>query len=210
MAEYTLGEQREHAEAAVTVADPSPLGMSALAFSTAILGCIYAGFIVPSFVTSIRFAVAASFIGGFIQILAGMWEFRKGNTLAATIFSAYGGFLLALAALFLPGFGILATLAVVGKYQAALGLFFLCWTILTGVLVLGALRTNMALLLVVLLLFVGYLFLTIGYLAGGSSVVLAIGGWVSIACAVVAWYVALADLLRAANSPMQLPMGHIR
>jgi succinate-acetate transporter protein len=211
MAHYTLSNQQEHAEAVAPVADPSPLGLSALAFTTAILGCIYAGFIIPRSVASISIAVAAFLIGGFVQILAGMWEFRKGNTLAATIFSAYGGFLMALGVLFLPGFGILAILFATGIYPAALGLFFLCWTIFTGVLLLAALRTNMALVLVLALLFVGYLFLTIGQLTRGSStVVLAIGGWFSIACAVVAWYVALADLLRAANSPMQLPTGQIR
>src|SRR5260370_16813530 len=110
MGHYTLSNQQEHAEAVAPVADPSPLGLSALAFTTAILGCIYAGFIIPRSVASISIAVAAFLIGGFVQILAGMWEFRKGNTLAATVFSAYGGFLMPLGVLFLPPFRLPAIL----------------------------------------------------------------------------------------------------
>ena len=36
-------------------------------------------------------AVALAF-GGIAQLLAGMWEFRKGNVFGATVFSAYGAF----------------------------------------------------------------------------------------------------------------------
>src|SRR5690349_24507061 len=87
------------------IANPVPLGLSALAFTTAIIGCSYAGWIVPSLRTGISLAVAvALFYGGIVQILAGMWEFRKDNTFAATLFSSYGGFLLAFGVIFLPGF----------------------------------------------------------------------------------------------------------
>src|SRR6185437_10688984 len=30
--------------------------------------------------------------GGFVQLLAGMWEFRNNNVFGATAFSTYGGF----------------------------------------------------------------------------------------------------------------------
>ena len=65
------------------------------------------------------------------------------------------------------------------------------WTIFTAVLFLGALRTNAALLLTLLLLFIAYLFLTIGELAGANAVLLAIGGWFGVAYAIVGWYTAL-------------------
>ena len=211
MAQYAFEHEREQAESMVTaVANPIPLGMGVLAFTTAILGCFYAGFIIPSFGPTIRIAVSAAlFYGGIVQVLAGMWEFKKANTLAATIFSSYGGFLVALGAIFIPAFGLLGAIFATGIYRAALGLFFLCWTIFTGILFLGALRTNMALLLVLLLLFVGYLFLTIGQLAGGTPVVLTIGGWLIIVCALVAWYTALAELLESTGSAFRLPTGLI-
>ena len=216
MAEYAFEHEREreHEQAesvAIPVADPVPLGMGALAFTTIVLGCYYAGFIVPSFAPGVRVAISAAlFYGGIVQFLAGMWEFRKANTMAATIFSSYGGFLVALGAIFIPGAGIFGAIGGVGIYNAVLGLFFLTWTIFSAVLFLGALRTNMALMLVLFLLFLGYLFLTIGQFAGGNAALLHIGGWLLILCALVAWYTALADLLRAAHGPFQLPMGWTR
>ncbi len=103
MAQYTA-ETAHAAPAVSSVADPIPLGMSAFAFTTAILGCTFAGFILPGVGAGISLVVAAAlFYGGIVQILAGMWEFRKDNTIAATIFSAYGGFLVAFGVVFLLG-----------------------------------------------------------------------------------------------------------
>src|SRR5579885_3057341 len=99
MAQFASTNQNEveHVEGVTTsIANPVPLGMSALAFTTAILGCTYAGFIIPSRSAGLGLAVAAAlFYGGIVQILAGMWEFKKNNTFAATLFSSYGGFLVA-------------------------------------------------------------------------------------------------------------------
>lgn len=210
MAQITSDSQHyEHDDAAVlNVGDPIPLGMSAFAFTTVIIGCVYAGFILPGVGKGISLAVAAAlFYGGLVQILAGMWEFKKNNTMAATIFTSYGGFLAAFGILFLPAFGIEKSLVASSSLLPALGLFFLCWTIFTGILFLGSLRTNMAMLLVLLLMFVGFLLLTIGELGGANTVLLIIGGWFSIVSGLVAWYVALADMLRLAKSPVLLPVG---
>ena len=84
-----------------------------------------------------------------------------------------------------------------------LGRFF------SALLFLGSLRTNLALLIVLALMFLSYLFLTIGELAGTSVVLLIIGGWLAVACALVAWYTALADMLRSAAGAFKLPMGWI-
>jgi hypothetical protein len=192
------------------IANPIPLGLGALAFTTAVLGCSYAGFIVPSLRTGLSVVVAAAlFYGGIVQILAGMWEFRRDNTIAATIFSSYGGFLVAFGVLFLPSFGLTSSLSVNGLH-AALGLLFLCWTIFTGVLFLGSFRTSIAMLLVLALLFLSFLFLTIGQLASANTVLLAIGGWIAIATAIVAWYTAWAGMLNTTNSPYKLPLGMMR
>lgn len=191
------------------IANPVPLGLGALAFTTAILGCSYAGFIVPSLRSGISIAVAtALFYGGIVQILAGMWAFRRGNTGAATIFSSYGGFLAAFAILFLPSFGLVGSLTAADR-SAAVGLLFLCWTIFTGVLFLGSMRTGAGMLPVLVLLFVSFLLLTIGVLASGNSILLAIGGWFGVATALVAWLAALAEMLGTTNKfmRMEIPIG---
>jgi len=217
MAQYAAGSNPESYVEPVTrsssvgIANPIPLGLSALAFTTAIIGCAYAGFIIPSLRTGISLAVAvALFYGGIVQILAGMWEFRKDNTFAATLFSSYGGFLVAFGVIFAPGFGIFTALNQSPNMHLAIGLLFLCWTIFTGVLFLGSLRTNGAMMLTMILLFIAFLFLTIGQLADANSVLLAIGGWFGIATAIVGWYTALAGMLRSMNSPIRLPMGWVR
>jgi len=211
MTEYTPRTTQERAPSLVSsIADPVPLGLSALAFTTAVLGCSYAGFIVPSSAAGLSITVAvALFYGGIVQILAGMWEFRKDNTIAATLFSSYGGFLVAFGVLFLPTFGLFSALSHTAALHPAMGLFFLCWTIFTGVLLLGALRTNMALIAVLALLFLAFLALTVGELAGGNATALIIGGWLAIVCALVAWYTALADMLNSVNGRFRLPMGQI-
>jgi len=90
-----------------------------------------------------------------------------------------------------------------------MGTYFLCWTILTGIFFLASLRTNLALLFVLGLLFLTYLFLTIAELAGLNTVLMQIGGWLGIATALAAWYTALADLLHSGNSVFRLPLGEI-
>ena len=206
MAQFATDTQRE--EFAVGVGDPIPVGLSAFAFTTAIIGCVYAGFILGGVGRGINLAVAtALFYGGLIQILAGMWEFRKDNTWAATLFTSYGGFLAAFGVIFFPAFGIERALTASGTLNPALGLFFLCWTIFSGILFLGSLRTNIAMLLVLALMFLSYLFLTIGELAGANTTLLIIGGWLGIVSALVAWYTALADMLRVSRGAFQLPMG---
>jgi succinate-acetate transporter protein len=208
MAQFAAeGERVEH-EAAGAIANAAPLGLTAFAITTAILSCVNAGFLIPSAGLNVFIGLALVY-GGIVQVLAGMWEFRRGNVLSATAFSSYGGFWVATALMFLPSFGILGTLNSSGTLHQALAVYFLCWTIITGLFFLGALRTNIALLVVLGLLFLTYLLLTIAEFASGNTVITAIGGWLGIATALAAWYTALADLLHSGNGAFRLPLGHI-
>jgi succinate-acetate transporter protein len=76
-------------------------------------------------------------------------------------------------------------------------------------LFLSAFRTNVAFLGMLGFLFLGFLFLTIGELAGGAFLFFAIGGWLAIISALLAWYTALAGLLSASHSGFKLPVGHL-
>jgi hypothetical protein len=181
------------AEEVQSVANPIPLGLSVLAFSTAVLGAYFAGFIVPYQTPGSRLAVGAIVaIGGLVQLLAGMWEFRRNNTIAATVFSSYGGFLAAI------GLVLLLGLTLGGLIHLALGLFFLCWTIFLGILLLASLRGHF-LVPTLGLLFASYLILTIGQLAFDNRVLLIIGGWIAIIAALVAWFAALANMTGTTN-----------
>lgn len=192
------------------VASPAPLGLNVLAFATAIIGCFYAGFIIPYGMTSIQAAIGVvSFIAGIVLVLAGMWEFRKNYMITATLFTSYGGFLAAIGLIFMSALGIFSTLVSAGVLHLTLGLIFLCWTIFTGVVFLGTLRTNGSLVATVGFLFLAYLLLTIGELAGANIVLLHIGGWLGIICALIAWVAAIASIMGGVipQEGFRLPLG---
>jgi succinate-acetate transporter protein len=190
------------------IANPRSLGLLALALTTGLIGATFARVFVPTIGIGFGTVTAAAAIYlGIVQILAGMWAFRRNHTFDATLFSVYGGFLIVLGVVFLPSFG-LATLALTNilAFNHALGLLFLCWTITCAVLLVGSLRANMGLSIVVACLTLSYLFLMIGSFANANNVLLAIGGWIGIVCALIAWYEAMAWMLQATGSPIQLPM----
>jgi succinate-acetate transporter protein len=89
-----------------------------------------------------------------------------------------------------------------------MGLLFLCWTIFTGVLLLGAIRTNISLTCTMAVLFAAYLLLTIGQLTT-STILLNIGGWLAIATALVAWISAAASIVSTSSvqGAFQVPLG---
>jgi succinate-acetate transporter protein len=215
MAQYAA----ERAEAAApAVANPAPLGLSAFALTTFVLSAANAQFIfkgIPPVTGAIALGLAA-FYGGLVQLIAGLQEFKAGNTFGATAFCSYGGFWLAVAFTLSPFFGgknliDLASAQGTSDISAGVGMFFLGWTIFTGLMLLGTLRSNLALIAVFFFLFLTFLVLTIGWFAGvptsgtGSLTWVNIGGWLGIITALVAWYTALAGVLASTKSAFQLP-----
>jgi succinate-acetate transporter protein len=72
------------------VANPAPLGLAAFALTTFVLSMFNAG-LLGAGGEPIVFGLALTY-GGLAQLLAGMWEFRAGNTFGATAFCSYGAF----------------------------------------------------------------------------------------------------------------------
>src|SRR6266581_5546236 len=181
--------------AAATVANPGPLGLSAFALTTFVLSAANANLIAaPNIVLGL-----ALFYGGVVQLVAGIQEFRAGNTFGATAFCSYGGFWLALGFTLLPGSGILAALVSTKTLSQGVGTFLLGWTIFTGLMLIATFRISGALIAVFAFLFLTFLSLTIGWIAGVGTGTFTtwvqIGGWLGIITALVAWYAALAGIL---------------
>lgn len=185
----------------VKIADPGPLGLAAFALTTFVLSSINAN-LVPGDILG-TFLPLALFYGGLTQLLAGMWEFRSGNTFGATAFSSYGAFWMAL--------GVFVHLQLVGELKfgahggIALGLFLLAWTIFTFYMWIGSFKTNKALVVVFSLLLVTFIFLTLG--AFGASSFTVIGGWLGILTAVAAWYTSAAGLINSTFGRVVLSVG---
>jgi succinate-acetate transporter protein len=187
---------------AAAVANPAPLGLSAFALTTFVLSSANAGWISAGNVV----LGLALFYGGLVQLIAGIQEFRAGNTFGATAFCSYGGFWLAFGAILTPAFGIVAAYPKSADLHTALGFFLLGWAIFTGLMFLGTLRSNMALIAVFGLLFLTFLALAIAEF-GGGSVFGTIGGYLGILTALAAWYTALAGILASSKSMFTLPVG---
>ena len=71
-------------------ANPAPLGLAGFALTTFVLSMINANW-VSGLDTPVVLGLALAY-GGLAQLLAGMWEFRAGNTFGAVAFSSYGAF----------------------------------------------------------------------------------------------------------------------
>ncbi|MBV9852756.1 MAG: acetate uptake transporter [Armatimonadetes bacterium] len=182
----------EQAATGAAVANPAPLGLCAFALTTFVLSAANA----KLFDGDAIVLGLAYFYGGLAQLCAGMWEFRTGNTFGATAFSSYGAFWLAFA--FTVQFHLVPN-------DTALGFFRLGWTIFTGLMFVATLRLNLALMTLFFLLFLTFLFLTLGAFGLGNGQM--IGGYLGIATALVAWYTALAGLLSSMPSAFKLPVG---
>ncbi|HLQ29851.1 MAG TPA: acetate uptake transporter [Ktedonobacteraceae bacterium] len=187
--------------AAATTANPAPLGLSAFALTTFVLSSANAGLFKGGAIV----LGLALFYGGLVQLLAGLQEFKAGNTFGATAFCSYGGFWLAYGAILIPAFGIVTAYGGdTPAFHTAAGYFLLGWTIFTGFMFLGTLRTNLALMGVFGFLFLTFLALAIGELAGATAFG-TLGGWLGIITAIVAWYAALAGVLASHKSMFTLP-----
>ena len=137
MAQYAA----ERAEAAApAVANPAPLGLSAFALTTFVLSSSNAGFIFPAVGAGGAVVIGlALFYGGLVQLVAGIQEFRAGNTFGATAFCSYAGFWMALAVMFLPRTGVDAALVATKTLSSGVTVFLLGWTIFTGLMLIATL-----------------------------------------------------------------------
>jgi hypothetical protein len=184
------------------IADPGPLGLAAFAMTTFVLSVFNANIIGAPALAAL-FLPLALFYGGAVQILAGMWEFRKNNTFGALAFSSYGAFWITFAwyvRYIAPG------LPTAREHEAA-GLFLLAWTIFTAYMLLASFGTTKVLTLVFACLFATFLLLTVGKLAAPPNAnILKVGGWVGLVTAALAWYHSASGVTTATLGRTILPV----
>ncbi|MDH6118416.1 acetate uptake transporter [Kitasatospora sp. GAS204B] len=173
---------------ATEIADPAPLGLAGFAMTTFVLSCFNANLLDAKL--GLVVLPLALVYGGLAQLLAGMWEFRKGNTFGATAFSSFGAFWLAYYFLVKD---VVPALATNPDLHKALGLFLLAWAIFTAYMAVAAVRVSLAVLAVFVLLTVTFAVLSAGAF-GPSDTTTKIGGWLGLVTAVVAWYASFAGV----------------
>jgi succinate-acetate transporter protein len=191
------------ARPAFTIANPAPLGLAAFALTTFVLSMFNAG-LVGAAGEPVVFGLALAY-GGVAQVLAGMWEFRTGNTFGATAFTSYGAFWLSFWA-FVQFFEDKVPKADAGH---AVGLYLIAWGVFTAYMFVASLRTTAAISLVFLLLTATFIVLGIGNADGHESIV-KIGGWLGIATAAAAWYASFAEVTNATFGRTVFPVRPLK
>lgn len=182
-------------------ANPAPLGLMGFGMTTVLLNLVNAeildahslGMILPMGI----------FYGGLAQIFAGMWAMKKGNTFAATAFSSYGLFWIALVFIILferweyvdpvPKEGIAAFLAM--------------WGLFTLFMTFGTLRANWTLTFVFASLTLLFFLLAAGQFNRDVHI---FGGYEGIVCGFSAIYLAMAEVLEEAHGKTILPVFPIK
>ncbi len=169
-----------------TTANPAPLGLSAFGLTTILLNFHNAGF----YPLDAMILAMGIFYGGLAQVLAGIMEWRKGNSFGTTAFTSYGLFWLSLAGiLMLPALGL-------GERPGpfAMATYLAMWGAFTAILFVGTLRLSRGLQVVFATLTLLFVLLA---LADGldNQVLLRIAGYEGIACGAIAVYVGLGQLL---------------
>jgi succinate-acetate transporter protein len=187
------------------VRSPSPsagaLGLAGFALTTFVLSVFNAN-LLPKMLEGVVLPLAA-FYGGLVQLLAGMWEFKRGpaGTFGAVAFSSYGAFWMSFAGYV---WFIAPTLPTADEHNAT-GLFLFAWWMFTLYMTAASLKTYGALVAVFAVLNFAFLFLIIGAFGAMPKATIA-GGWFGIVCAGLAWYCSAAQILKATWGRLVLPI----
>jgi succinate-acetate transporter protein len=179
-------------------ANPAPLGLAAFAMTTFVLSMFNAN-LVDEKGTPVVLGLALAY-GGIVQLVAGIWEFRTGNTFGAVAFCSYGAFWISFWAL-----NVFYAKQIGGNVGHAVGVYLWAWAIFTAYMTVAALRVSAAVLAVFVLLTATFVLLAIGAV-GPHTTVTHWGGYVGLATAAAAWYASFAVVTNSTFGRTVLPV----
>jgi succinate-acetate transporter protein len=185
-----------------TTGNPAPLGLLGFGMTTVLLNVHNAGFYE---LNSMVLAMGICY-GGLAQVIAGIMEWRKNNTFAATAFVSYGLFWLSLVTMIILtklGWGAASNETAMAAYLAMWGLF-------TAVMFVGTLLLNRALQVVFGTLAILFFLLAIGDFTAASAGFKHFTGYEGIFCGFSAMYAGLAQVLNELFGKTVLPLGLVK
>jgi hypothetical protein len=186
-------------EKAPVLANPAPLGLMGFGMTTILLNLANLGLIgVNSMIVAMGI-----FYGGAAQVIAGVMEFRKGNTFGTLAFTSYGLFWLSLV------FIIISTVErpAVTPDNATWAAYLFIWGLFTLTMFFGTLRMNRALQTVFLSLAILFFLLTASHFI---TQMLPIAGAEGVFCGFSAAYLSAAEVLNEAYKRTVLPIGPVK
>jgi len=192
-----------------TTGNPAPLGLLGFGMTTVLLNLHNAGFFE---LNSMILAMGLCY-GGAAQVIAGIMEWKKGNTFATTAFVSYGFFWLSLVTLILLPKMIPAGNATDNGLKAdetAMAAYLALWGIFTAVMFLGTFRLNRALQFVFGTLTVLFFMLAYGDYADAGVGFKHLTGYEGVVCGFAAIYTGLAQVLNELAGKTVLPLGAVK
>ena len=140
--------------------------------------------------------------GGLAQLIAGILEFRTGNTFGMVAFSSYG--------MFWWWFAFLQWTIGAGWLKApppvAGGMVLLMWGVFTFLLWIVSFRLNKAVWSIFLLLWITFFLLASGDFLGSPTCGM-LGGYVGLLTGLDAMFVAFVEILNATANRVVIPLG---
>jgi succinate-acetate transporter protein len=180
-----------------STANPAPLGLMGFGMTTVLLNLHNSGI----FELGSMILAMGIFYGGIAQVIAGIMEWRKGNTFGTTAFTSYGLFWLSLVALIImPKMGLITA-----PDNSAMVAYLLMWGIFTGGLFIGTLKLNRALQFIFASLTLLFILLALGDLTNNPTLK-HIAGYEGIICGFSAIYTGLAQVLNEIYGKTVLPV----
>jgi succinate-acetate transporter protein len=182
-------------------ANPAALGLIGFGLTTVMLSLINAG-VLPRGGEQVVLPLAFAF-GGLIQILAGLLEYKGGNTFGMVAFLGYGAFWWWFTFLVLLGGDGVLNLSQAGSTIAAT---LLGWGVFTLYMWVATFKLSRAVWWVFLTLWITFFLLGFGGLLGMNSLSVA-GGWVGLLCGLLAMYTSFALVTNTTFERTVLPLG---
>ena len=185
-----------------TTGNPAPLGLLGFGMTTVLLNLHNAGY----YELNAMILAMGIFYGGAAQIIAGIMEWKKGNTFATTAFISYGLFWFSLVVLMvLPKIGWASA-----ADNTAMAAYLAMWGLFTAVMFIGTLRLHVAGQVVFGSLTVLFFLLAIGDFTAASTGFKHLTGYEGIFCGFSAIYAGLAQVLNELFGKVVLPLGAVR
>jgi hypothetical protein len=189
-----------------TTANPAPLGLLGFGMTTVLLNLHNAGFYE---LNSMVLAMGICY-GGAAQIIAGIMEWKKGNTFAMTAFISYGFFWLSLVTLIVLPKLNLTPPAIAPADEKAMSAYLALWGIFTAAMFVGTFRLNRALQVVFATLTILFFLLAIGDYSGASADFKHFTGYEGLVCGFSAIYAGLAQILNELFGKIVIPLGPVK
>ncbi len=182
-------------------ANPAPLGLLGFGMTTVLLNMHNAGF----YPLGAMILAMGLVYGGLAQIIAGVMEFKKGNTFGTLAFTSYGLFWWSLVILLLlPNFTLLVPATALPN-NTAMAAYFFMWGMFTLLMFFGTFKANRAVQFVFGSLTILFFLLTAVKLTGNADLQL-ITGIEGIICGASAIYTGIAEVLNEVYNKTVLPL----